>query len=77
MEDVVGKKNFFQYFVKETFSDTVGGALVFRKMNQVGLTMIHQCTFKNNFGPEGGSISMTEGGVLYGTQNKFSLDKEF
>ena len=55
----------------------MGGALVFRKMNNVGLTMIHNCTFKNNFGPEGGSISMSEGGVLYGTQNEFSLDENF
>ena len=46
-------------------------------MNYIGLTGVENCTFFNNFGPDGGSIKLEYGGILQGVDNKFSLDKDY
>lgn len=67
-------KFFLQFFKNETISNTVGGAIDLKNMNNAGLTIIENCIFYNNFGPEGGSINMEEGGSLFAIENHFSLD---
>ena len=65
------------FFKNETISNTVGGAVVIMNMNDVGVTMFIDCNFHNNFGAEGGSINMNEGGKLIAINVKFSLEKGY
>ena len=46
-------------------------------MNNAAVTMLFNCNFHNNFGAEGGSINVQEGGTLIAINVNFSLDKGY
>ena len=65
------------FFKNETISNTVGGTIIVRNMNNAGITIVQDCKFTNNFHTEGGSIHISEGGILLGANNHFSLHNVF
>ena len=68
---------YFQLFLYETVRNTVGGAIFVNKLNSGGMTVLSDCTFYNNFGLEGGSIKVDNGGIIYAVNNRFSNDVSF
>ena len=70
-------KIFVQSFYEEQISNTVGGAIVFKNMDDAGITIIDTCVFHNNFGESGGAIFMENGGTLAAFKNYFYLDEGF
>ena len=67
------KDMFLQWFLNEKIENTTGGAIVVEKMNYIGFTFVQNCVFYNNFGSEGGAISLSEGGGLFAMANEFSM----
>ena len=68
---------YFQLFLNETVRNTVGGAIFVASLNTGGMTVLNNCTFFNNFGLEGGSIKVDNGGIIYAVDNRFSNDVSF
>ena len=64
-------------FQQETIRNTVGGAIFIRSLNNGGVTFLDRCTFYNNFGQEGGSISADRGGIIFAQANSFSNDPRY
>ena len=64
-------------FFNETISNTIGGAIVVKNTNNAGVTILMDCLFYNNFGTEGGSINIDEGGALIAINVNFSLSKDY
>ena len=64
-------------FRNESISNIVGSALIFKSLNNGGLTSIVDCTFYNMFGTDGGSIGLDSGGILLAQNNRFSNDIGF
>jgi len=46
-------------------------------MNEAGVTFFIDCNFYNNFGKEGGSINIDEGGTLFAINVNFSLNRGY
>ena len=68
---------FLQIFSNETIENTTGGAIVIEFMNYAALAIVKNCVFYNNFGSQGGAISMTEGGALFALENEFSMLEDY
>ena len=68
---------FVQMFLNEHVRNTVGGAISIEGMNFFGFTIVKDCDFRNNFGKDGGSINMNEGGNLFAKGNTFELSPGF
>lgn len=64
-------KLFVHYFLNETVTATAGGALVFENMNDAAINILQDCTFFTNYGGQGGSVYLNNGGILAGINNTF------
>lgn len=75
MQPTVSKTKFHLHtFINETVTHTAGGAILIKNMNQAGVTLFIDCTFRGNYGTDGGSILMQEGGALIAINVEFTLD---
>ena len=46
-------------------------------MNEAAMTIVKNSHFKNNFGTEGGSLSLIEGGAMIAISNNFTMSERY